>query len=182
MEKSNPPQTQFVSILEKIPIFRGLTSQQGMKILGICVKKGYSKKAIVCRAGEESNEMYILLKGILQVTLSDGKELFRIHPIGIVGEMGVFTGERRSANVLVMNDSILMIIHKQELFKLFRDDSELGIRILVNVIRDLSKKLRKNNEIIEALKKICPPGEAKLVISKTLLDTEEYRRVRTKPQ
>lgn len=182
MEKSAASLTQFANVLEKIPIFKGLTAEQSTKILSICVKKAFSKKEIICQTGDESNNMYILLTGLLQVTLSDGKELSRIRPINIFGEMGLFTGERRSANVSPMNDSIILIIHKQELFKLFRDDSEIAIRVLLNVIHDMAKKLRKNNEIIEALKKICPPGEATMVISKALMETEEYRRIRSKPE
>ncbi len=126
--------------------------------------------------------MYILLTGLLQVTLSDGKELSRIRPINIFGEMGVFTGERRSANVSAMNDSIVLIIHKPNLFKLFREESEIGIRVLLNIIDDMAKKLRKNNDIIEALKKICPPGESTMIISKAQIETAEYRRLRSKPK
>ena len=180
MNKATTAQSQIISVLEKVPIFQGLTPQQSKKILGVCTKKAIPKKQILCRTGDESKEMYILLAGLLNITLNDGKELSRINPIGIVGEMGLFTGERRSANVTAAQDSVIFILSLQNLLSLFRADSEIAIRILMNVIKDMSHKLRKNNDIIEALEKLCPPAEAAMVIKKTLRETEEYRQVKAK--
>ncbi len=123
-------QIEYLQILEKIPIFRGLTPKQASRILKICSKRNVAKDEIICSAGDESNEIYILIKGLLGISFHKGKELSRIKPVGIVGEMGVFTGERRSANVSAMSDSIILVIHKAEILKLFRYDSDLKTHIL----------------------------------------------------
>ncbi|MHB9028569.1 MAG: Crp/Fnr family transcriptional regulator [Candidatus Latescibacterota bacterium] len=156
---------QIIEILQKIPLFRGLSVQQFKKVLYICARRIFTEDEVLFHAGDESWEIYILLRGALKVTFGDGKELSRIDPIGIVGEMGVFTGQRRSATTVAAAPSILISIHKMELLKLFRHDADLGIRVLLNVILDLSAKLRRDNDIIEDLKQLCPPGASTEIIS-----------------
>ena len=164
---------KFVHLIKKIPIFNGFTPVQSMKILNICSRKTFSKNEKIYKTGEKSNNLLILLKGLLKVEFTDGRDLGRIRPIGFVGEMGVFTGEPRSADVSAMNESIALLIWKKELYRLFYDDSELGIKILTNVILDLSKKLRQNNAIIREIKKDHPVGDSTLIISQILESFEE---------
>jgi CRP-like cAMP-binding protein len=156
---------QLIEILQKIPLFRGLSLHQFKKVLHICTRRVFAEGEALFHAGDESWEIFILLRGTLKVTFEDGKELSRIEPIGIVGEMGVLTGQRRSATTLTAVPSILLSLHKMELLKLFRHDADLGIRVLLNVILDLSAKLRRDNEIIGDLKEICPPGASTGIIS-----------------
>ena len=136
---------------KKIPMFNGLTMPQLKKMLHICSKKNYSSHEYIYNMGEDSKNMFILLKGEISIIFNTGLELNRITPAGTVGEMGIFTGEKRSASVSAVSDCITLNFNKTELFKLFSDDNELGVKILLNVIRDLSKKLRKDNEKLEEL-------------------------------
>ena len=164
---------QFIKILEKIPIFQGLTVDQFQKILGICSKRTFEKDEKLCWTGDDSHEMFILIKGKLKITFKNGKELSRIQHIGIVGEMGIFTGQPRSASVVAATDCIVLIIHKTELIRLFQKDFIIGVRILMNVIQDLSQKLRNNNVVIEELRQITIPGEFTKILSKTLTENDE---------
>jgi len=164
---------QFIKILRKIPIFNDLNIDQFQKILNICSKNVYKKSKKIFLEGENSHEMYILIDGEIKVTFIDGKELTIIKPVGIVGEMGIFTGEPRSASVEASTDCILLIINKTELFRIFERDCFLAIKILMNVIKDLSIKLRKNNVIIDELRQVALPGDYSKILSKTLLDIDE---------
>ena len=96
--------------------------------------------------------MYILIKGELIVTSAQGKEYSRIKPGGIVGEMGILTDKPRSASVVTATDCIVISINKNEFINLLKKDTVLTIRILINIINDLSEKLRNDNIIIEELK------------------------------
>lgn len=144
---------QFISILEKIPLFKGLSIAEFSEILSVCSHKTFQKNEILFSEGSESYEIFILIKGRLQVTLPDGKVLARVNPPGIVGEMGVFTSETRSATVTTTGECICLVISKFGLMSLFGKNKSLGISILLNVICDLSGKLRKDNKIIEYLYK-----------------------------
>jgi len=150
---------RLVEVLEKIPLFKGLGLHQFKKILTICAKRTMLKDEALFHMGEESFEIFILLKGILKVTFENDKEFSRITPIGIVGEMGVFTGDHRSASIIAITDSLLLSIHKSELMRVLRTDADLSIHILMNVINDLSDKIRRDNRIMEDLRQVCPPGQ-----------------------
>jgi len=164
---------KFIKILEKIPIFKGLTVDQFQKILNICSKRTFEKNEKLCWIGDDSHEMFILIKGELKIAFKNGKELSRIQHIGIVGEMGIFTGQLRSASVVAATDCIVLIIHKTELIKLFHEDFIIGIQILMNVIQDLSQKLRNNNVVLEELRQVVLPGEFTKILSKTMTEKDE---------
>ena len=115
----------------------------------------------------------ILIKGELKIAFKNGKELSRIQHIGIVGEMGLFTGQQRSASVVAATDCIVLIIHKTELIKLFHEDFIIGIQVLMNVIQDLSQKLRNNNVVLEELRQVVLPGEFTKILSKTMTEKDE---------
>ncbi len=161
---------QFIKILKKIPIFNNLRVDQFQHILNICAKQAFNEGETIFFEGEESLEMYILINGNLKITFLDGKELSLIKPVGIVGEMGIFTGEPRSASVAAATDCLLLTIHRKELFKVFEKDSFLAIQILMNVIKDLAHKLRNNNVIIDELRQVAFPGDYSKVLSKTFID------------
>jgi len=163
----------YIEILEKIPIFKHLTVDQLNKLLPICAKKEYHKNEIVCREGDESLRLFILIKGTLKVIFHDGREFSKIHPLGLVGEMGVFTRQPRSATVISEGDAITLTIHSAELYKVFRLDGNLGIQVLMNVIQDLAGKLRKDNILIEELKQICSPEEFSVLLSKAISEYEK---------
>jgi len=137
--------------LKNIAIFKNLSEKQLKKIAGICAKKNYMSQTKIYTIGEESKDMFILMKGKISITYNTGVEVQSITPTGTVGEMGVFTGEPRSATVIADTDCIAIVFSKVELFTLFRNDTELWIKILMNIIKSLSQKLRKDNEVIEEL-------------------------------
>jgi CRP-like cAMP-binding protein len=137
--------------LKNISMFNGLTREQLSKMVRICSKKKYASQDQIYKMGEESKDMFILLKGNISVIFSTGVELQSITPTGTVGEMGVFTGSPRSASVTASTDCVILNFNKDDLFRLFRSDLELWIKIQTNIIKDLSQKVRKDNEIIEEL-------------------------------
>ena len=113
--------------------------------------KTYPKGHFICQEGEESNELFIFINGQLKVVKEDAF-LAYISPFGLVGEIGVFTGKRRSASVVNTTESKVIKISKIELFQLLKYDHDLNNCILLNVISDLANKLQKDNELIENLR------------------------------
>jgi len=158
---------KYIGLIQKIPLFKSLKLAQFKKILRICSKQTVLKDRAIILDGEESKQFFILITGKLKVIFSDGKELSTIVPVEIVGEMGVFTGEKRSASVVATEESILLAIHRKELIELFRKDSEIGLSILMNVIRELSHKLKKSNMVIDGLRDLCFSGEYSQILKKT---------------
>ncbi|MFC1508679.1 Crp/Fnr family transcriptional regulator [Candidatus Omnitrophota bacterium] len=141
----------YSGILEKIPFFKKLSIDQLKKILSLSTYKALQANKALCTEGDKSVEIYILIKGQLNVTFPDGRVITRINPPGVVGEMGFFTGESRSASVITGKESLILTLKKFEMTRLFKQDPELSRVIMLNIISDLSSKLRHINDMFEKL-------------------------------
>jgi CRP/FNR family transcriptional regulator, cyclic AMP receptor protein len=146
---------QLIEVLQKIMLFKGLTLLQFREMLRICGRRSFKEGDYVCHMGEEAIEFFVLLQGTLKVMLQDDKVIARIEPIGVVGEMGVFTGEKRSANIVAVSPCVVLTVHRLEMLNLFRQDVDMSIKILMNVIQELSSKIRHDNVIIQQLRQLC---------------------------
>jgi len=137
--------------METLPVIDGLTNDQFERLLKICTKKTIPKDTVIYMEGQPSEDMFILTEGILQVNLW-GKEINRIFPIATVGEMGMFTGETRSADVVTKSSCTLLHISKDDLFALFEEDKDLYIHFQQGMILDMARKLRVTDELIAKLR------------------------------
>ena len=88
--------------------------------------------------------MYLLLSGKLFVKTEE-VDLGKIDPIGLVGEMGVVTGQPRSATIVASEDSRLFGIRRIQLDALLKKDPYLGMRVYKNLSHMLCDKLVVNN-------------------------------------
>ncbi|MFC1508803.1 cyclic nucleotide-binding domain-containing protein [Candidatus Omnitrophota bacterium] len=139
--------------LKETLFFQKLTSDDFHNILNISAKKTVGKNEVVFYEGDKPSEMFILIDGVLQIKLR-GKELNLITPIGIVGEMGIFTGEPRSATVIAKTDCELLRFNRLELFNLLKENSSLNNHFQRGMIINLADKLNSANDIIVKIKNL----------------------------
>ena len=132
------------SIVRKIPFFKNLSPSQVRAILHVGQITSYSQDEIICRKGEKSNFLFILMSGELAVKDQD-QELARIKSVDVVGEMGVVTGEPRCATLQAAQDAAVMLVRKIDLDRLLKNDPELASKIYRNMIDSLCRKLKENN-------------------------------------
>ncbi|MHB9027278.1 MAG: Crp/Fnr family transcriptional regulator [Candidatus Latescibacterota bacterium] len=141
-----------IEIMKKIPLFKGFSDEQYVKVQKICSRRNIKKDNYIYYEGEDSSDLFILLKGRLRIMLK-GVLLNVLFPICMVGEIGVFTDGNRSASVLADEDSAVIRIPKKDLFPLMQSDTVLATHLLQNVINDLVGKLQEDNRIIVELRK-----------------------------
>ena len=137
--------TLIISYLRRIPIFKGLRDSALRKIYTLCSKLELDEGEVLCREGEASDELYILLMGKLKVQLNKSKPIASIEPGQSVGEMGVFTDKERCATVIAGEKSTLLSLKKSHLDNIIRKDYEFGLKILSNVIILLSEFIYEDN-------------------------------------
>jgi CRP/FNR family cyclic AMP-dependent transcriptional regulator len=100
--------------------------------------------AVLCKAGDKSGSLWILLAGAL-VVFKGEIQLTTIHSVEIVGEMGLVTGLSRSATISAKQDVVLLEIQKLHLDKLMKDDIDLERKLYRNMLRSLCEKLRSTS-------------------------------------
>ena len=133
-----------LKIAEKIPFFRGLSMNQVKQVLHAGQIASFEPGKRLCKDGDKSTEMFILLAGELLIKGGDS-ELAVIHPVEIVGEMGVVTNQPRSATIEVSEDATFLSIGKTSFDVLMKNDIDMAVKIYRNLLESLSQKLRDNN-------------------------------------
>ena len=82
----------------------------------------------------------------------EGGEVWKsVSPYGCVGDMGFFAGIKRSADVITDTECILLQLSKGEMSKLFTNNKDLHIKILQNMVGELTNRLLSDHEEIEYL-------------------------------
>jgi len=132
-------------ILSKIPIFEDLSIRYKRLILSISHRINLSKGGVLCNEGDVSDSMFILLVGKLSVSIKGSGTIATINPIGTIGEMGVFTDEKRSATVIAMTNCALLAIRAFDLKRLLESEPRFGTNIMRKVIKILAARIQEHN-------------------------------------
>jgi CRP-like cAMP-binding protein/predicted acylesterase/phospholipase RssA len=96
---------------------------------------------VLCRQGDPSNSFFIIISGRMQVLIEDDsgetRRVGEMSPGESVGEMGVFTGDPRSATIVASRDSELLEFSKQEFDELTSQYPQLMRQLLRLLIQRL---------------------------------------------
>jgi CRP-like cAMP-binding protein len=139
----------FLRIVRKIHVFQGLVLGEASRLLSVCRSVTYKRGARVYEAGAPSTDMIILLTGRLVATSESGRLLGEISPGSATGEMGLFTGQPRSATIEATEQSMALLLRRPDLEKLMRSDHELCLKLTRNIIGMLAHRLSQANARIE---------------------------------
>ena len=140
---------RLLRILEKTSAFQGLTLEQARKLLGICEIQRRRAGQVLYKEGSPSTGMFVLLSGRLTVRKGGRAVIAEIAPVDIVGEMGIITGQARSAQVVITEDSMGLSVRKDRLDFLLRQDADLDRKISRNIIGILCQKIREDGIRLE---------------------------------
>lgn len=107
----------------------------------------YPPNSIICKEGEEGNEMYILNKGIIGV-LINGNEVARIEKSGtVIGEIALLLGETRTATLKAVDQVVLSVIKKHNLQEFHKNHDD----IFLQIGETLSKRIYNNFQMIQSI-------------------------------
>jgi CRP/FNR family cyclic AMP-dependent transcriptional regulator len=143
--------SQFIQVIKRIPLFAGLKTDQVLALFRVRERRALKPREQLCGFGEPSKDMCILLSGELSIRTAQGIQIAKIGPIAPVREMGIFTGEPRSATVMASEASSLLVLTKVKLDFVLRRNPPIEIAISRNLISTLSQRLRIANQEVSHL-------------------------------
>ena len=144
-ENISDPKMKLIALIEKVPFFVDLAAEDRQRVLSMCSKVTLNRGDILCSQGEQSTALFILLIGKLAVRIINSPTIATIDPVTSIGEMGVFTGEPRSATVEAMEKSALLRLDAADLNRFIEENPEIGIKVMRRVIRLLSERVNADN-------------------------------------
>jgi CRP-like cAMP-binding protein len=129
-------------LTQKVDLFRGLTPEDVAKIFAKGMTIRVLKGETVFYKGTVGSQMYAVLGG--KVVVRDGdKTLATLTTGDMFGEMALIDNEPRSATVVAEEDSHLFVLSETTFQTLLT--KRVAIRILLNIMRTLSQRLRDAN-------------------------------------
>ncbi len=103
----------------------------------------------VIQEGEVVPEFYLVARGSVDVTVSEGDREVFISTIGegeFFGEAGLFARVRRTANVVASDGTVLVAVNRAFFLSFLQKRPKAGIQFLMLIIYSLLKKLRTVNQ------------------------------------
>jgi len=101
--------TNRLRVLRGVELFQTLSEEELKKIAERLRSAPFTRGEALTRQGAEAHWLYIITNGSAEVTLSiqDGsrKSIAILHTGDFFGEMGLMTGEKRSATVMALEDT-----------------------------------------------------------------------------
>lgn len=161
--------------LKNVPLFSDFSEEELDKLLAISKEKTYPKDSIIFQRDEIGNFFFLICSGKVKVILEteEGKEgiLSILYPKEFFGEMSLLDGEPRSASIVALEDTSVLLINRDDFLNLLYKYPEIALKIL----KTLSLRLRKANRQIETLMFLDAPGR----IARTLIDIAEEKGKKT---
>jgi small-conductance mechanosensitive channel/CRP-like cAMP-binding protein len=127
--KVTGPQKEIIDRLSAVDIFAPLSVEETEKLATAASRHVFAPGELVIRAGDEGSSMFVVHNGRVQVQVSDGG---KPRPVAVLsegaffGEMALFTGEPRTANVVAMEETEVLEIGHSAMKHLFETNPDLA--------------------------------------------------------
>jgi len=133
------------SIIKKSILFSDLTEEESVKLLSICKTTQIPAGGFLIRQHSHGREIFFVLDGDFEIKAND-VTIGKLGPGQVVGEMSAFTGEARSANVIALRLSYLMVFDHNPFVQLLSKEPTIAYKIHNAVIKELSHKIKTINQ------------------------------------
>ncbi len=166
-------------IYQRTSIFRDLTNEDFDKIQKISQRIIVAKNQTVFSEGDLGDTMYLIERGRIKLThiisLGIEKTILVLEEGNLFGEMALITTGSRSATATAEEETSLLAFKQEPFFKLIKEDTQLGIIILRNILHLLSDRLRiTTNGYIQSIAwGLEVAGAASLNLDKVIKDQLE---------
>jgi glutaminase len=144
--------------LSELDVFKGLSAGEYRLVETIVRPLIFDKGEVIIREGDQAKLFFVLARGTVSVQIrvptEAGERKRRVASLGpglTFGEMALFDGGNRSADVIADERVICYGLAVEQLQELAAEHPNIMITILGNLTRDFSERLRHANEEIRTL-------------------------------
>ena len=171
--------------LDKISLFACMEKSARQKLLDESTQKVYPKNTILFSEGDETDSLYIVLKGKVKAFLTnkEGKEIILavFGPGEYFGEMALIDRGQRSATIMTKDRTLVVIFSGKSLRNLLASDVNITLNLLKELLdrfRDAQKKIKSlalmdvYGRVTRLLMQLAEKKDNALVISEPITHQE----------
>lgn len=140
-----------MSILSKISFLGGVSETQRSKVFGLLETGQFEKGECVSRRGEEAAHLYIITKGKIELLLTDNVVVVKKREFTVgdcFGEAAFLAMNNDTATFVAADNCELVVLSRHALNQLRHEDIELFTTLIMNLARELARKLQYTDYIL----------------------------------
>ncbi|HQR17969.1 MAG TPA: cyclic nucleotide-binding domain-containing protein [Gemmatimonadales bacterium] len=142
-------------LLRQVALFAGLDDAELVKISDISREQRFHPGQTIFKEGEPGNRLFLILEGDVRISRDipgSGEEALAIlKPGACFGEMAVFDRSERSTDAISNGGCRLLTISRADLEVVLDLDPDLAGKVLRNMVRLLSVRLRATNDNLRSI-------------------------------
>ena len=124
------PEVEYEKVIDRVELFEPLTKEERVELAKGIVRYLYAPGEMILRRGDAGSSMFVISRGKAEVKVpsnnGDLKAVATLNPGDFFGEMALFTGERRTADVCALEEVELFEIRKTSIEKLLSQNEKLA--------------------------------------------------------
>jgi CRP/FNR family cyclic AMP-dependent transcriptional regulator len=140
-----------IDVLRRVPLFNDLAEAELARFGEVLREREYPKNSVILFEDDPGDALYVVRAGQVKVVLigEDGREVILsvLTDGDFFGEMSLIDDEPRSAHVIAMKDSQLLVLRRED----FQAQLEVQPKIALKLLRVLVQRLRRADEKIGGL-------------------------------
>jgi voltage-gated potassium channel len=140
-------------MISRVPLFAELDAAEISDIMELLRAQVAETGEIIVRAGDAAHSMYFIASGEVEIQLKSRKEPVRLGVGQFFGEVAVLRRSRRTATVIALTRTNLLVLDAHDLHALMQRDPRIATRIKdvadMRVGRDTAAKSDIISEEIE---------------------------------
>lgn len=145
--------------LSNVPIFEPLNDEETKKLAGSALVRVFAPNEAIVRKGQEGGSMFVVHRGSVRIQLLENgfpKTLVTLGEGDIFGEMGLFTGAPRAADVVATQETEVLEIKNTSVKPLLEENP--------NLVEELSKTIAERRAVLaekdEETSRVTPEEES----------------------
>jgi CRP/FNR family cyclic AMP-dependent transcriptional regulator len=140
-----------VDDLKRVPLFSGLSADELARFAEVTREREYPKNSVILFEDDPGDALYVVSEGQVKVVLigEDGREVILsvLTDGDFFGEMSLIDDEPRSAHVIAMRDSRLLVLRRDD----FQQQIQQHPSVALTVLKVLVQRLRQADAKIGGL-------------------------------
>jgi CRP-like cAMP-binding protein len=131
--------------LQKYALFGGFMEEQIDEVIPLMQQEKFTAEQTIIAEGKPNDKIYFIIEGAV-IASKDSIVLSRLVEGEVFGEMEVLDVMPAVATVKATSPVTLMSISNKSLRELYKIDIKVFSLLIMNLARDLSRRLRKMDE------------------------------------
>lgn len=135
-----------IAFLKKIHLFHGLEEEEFAAIAAELDEVNYPAGSVIFEQGSKADSFYLIYGGSVRIVRKQNRQEFQLARLvreDYFGEMALIEKRPRSATVVALTDTSLLVISRADFEKLFKQKPHLKVNLEVALrSRQLAQRLR----------------------------------------